>query len=140
MPSVLWRGRRRKGPVRVRIAVELDDLAYELSFGLPRPDPTTLFGLDPFVKEEHLWLMTAGRRVRILERTAGSATARDARRAVPPLDGIDPDWTGRLRRLLAPDPARRPQTALEVTAMLAAGSRGRSALLGKLFVRRTPEA
>ena len=53
MPSVIWRGRRRKGPVRVRVAVELGDLVYELSFGLPIVS-CSMFNLDPLVKEEHL--------------------------------------------------------------------------------------
>ena len=109
MPSVVWRGRRRKGrPVRVRIAIELDDLVYELSFGLPVPSASA-FNLDPCMKEEHAWLITGGRRVRVMERSPGSATVRDAdgnRRTFP--FALDPAESilSELR-----DPAQFPELA-----------------------------
>ena len=148
MPSVAWRGRRRRGPVRVRIAVELDDLAYELSFGLPAPS-VSMFALDPCVKEEHLWLIAGGKRIRLLDRANTTATARDAdgqRRTFPaaldPAESVlselrDPGQFPELARLrqellgwrfyhgFRTDPAsplRRPQPAVRTTALAHDGS------------------
>ena len=39
MPSVLWAGERPKGPVRMTVGVQVDDLEYELSCGLMPPVP-----------------------------------------------------------------------------------------------------
>jgi predicted ATPase len=58
MPSILFAGDRteRKGkPVRVTIGVTVDDFSYELSIGLPPPQPKTPFVLDPEIKEELIW-------------------------------------------------------------------------------------
>src|SRR5262249_60943762 len=41
MPSVLWAGQRKKGPVRMTLGVRVDQLAYELSCGLPVPSGAT---------------------------------------------------------------------------------------------------
>src|SRR5262249_58154460 len=41
MPSVLWAGSRSKGPVRMTLGVRVDQLAYELSCGLPVPSGAT---------------------------------------------------------------------------------------------------
>src|SRR5205085_12458072 len=45
MPSVLWAGERRQGPVRLTLGVTVDRLAYELTCGLPIPDGSA-FTLD----------------------------------------------------------------------------------------------
>jgi predicted ATPase len=55
MPSILWAGPRKKGPVRLRLAARSDQFNYEVSLGLPRPDCTTAFPTDPEVKEEFVW-------------------------------------------------------------------------------------
>src|SRR5262245_59425281 len=52
MPSALWAGPRQKGAVRMLLGVELEQLAYEFTSGLPRGDMATgdevsLFNLDP---------------------------------------------------------------------------------------------
>jgi len=77
MPSVLWAGARRKGPVRVRLAVTLKTLAYEVEFGLPTPDEnTSQFRLDPRIKTEHVWVIAKGRKIPMLERDKTTAWAR----------------------------------------------------------------
>ncbi|MCP4958858.1 MAG: AAA family ATPase [Actinomycetia bacterium] len=43
MPSALWAGPRRKGPARMRLALTLDDLSYELIAGLA---PSTRTGMS----------------------------------------------------------------------------------------------
>lgn len=85
MPSVLWAGpREAKKPVRMTVAVDLDDLAYELICGLvptAPPEagaPPSPFALDPEVKEEHLWAYSGGRRVVLMERKDRTAFLRDA--------------------------------------------------------------
>src|SRR5512141_336277 len=40
MPSLLWAGPRKDGPVRVSIGVTVDDLEYDLELGLPVPGQT----------------------------------------------------------------------------------------------------
>ena len=49
MPSVLWAGGRRKGPVRMIVAVGFDDFTYQLACGLPT-HAGTLFRLDERAK------------------------------------------------------------------------------------------
>jgi predicted ATPase len=77
MPSALWAGERHKGRVRMTVAVTLDDLAYELSCGLPTP-ANTAFCLDPEVKEEHVWFLRGAKKVCLLERDHALVQARDA--------------------------------------------------------------
>lgn len=76
MGSALWRGRRRKGAVQIRLAVDIDHLRYELTLGLPRPTDAALT-LDPVVKAERVTAEVGGRRVRMLERTGPQLSARD---------------------------------------------------------------
>lgn len=59
MPSILWAGKKKnstrtKAPVRLTLAVQLDDFSYEIACGLPAPS-LSLFGLDPEIKEEYVW-------------------------------------------------------------------------------------
>jgi predicted ATPase len=75
MPAVLWRGVRRKGPVRACIGIEFDDLDYEIELGLPAPG--TSFILDPEVKEERVRLASGKKKIGALERTNTSAWIRD---------------------------------------------------------------
>ncbi len=76
MPSVLWAGPRRKGPVRMMLGVTLDLLGYELSCGLPIPGDTA-FILDPEVKEERVWYAKERTKVSLLERENTTVRARD---------------------------------------------------------------
>jgi predicted ATPase len=77
MPSALWAGGRKKGPVRMTIRVDFDDFGYQLSCGLPIRSGSA-FHLDPLVKEEHLIFHQRGGSVGLLERTNASAWLRDA--------------------------------------------------------------
>lgn len=74
MESVLWAGDRRKGQsARVRVETHMDDFTYMLELGVPRPDATSVFDLDPEVKSERIELEGAV----IAERGSGSAMLRD---------------------------------------------------------------
>jgi predicted ATPase len=77
MPSALWAGARKKGPVRMRIAVELEELEYEIACGLPDPSHPGPFHLDPLVKEEAVWITEGKRRVQLLARRQNGVWARD---------------------------------------------------------------
>lgn len=73
MESVLWAGARRRGPVRMRIAAEMDDFSYELVLGLPIAGDSA-FDMDPQVKLERVLLDGAV----IAERKGQSVMLRDA--------------------------------------------------------------
>lgn len=84
MPSVLWAGARKKGPVRLTLAVSFaDGLAYMLACGLPEiNDLPSSFKLDPLIKEETVTLPTgevgSAARVKMLERGKSSCSLRNA--------------------------------------------------------------
>jgi len=78
MPSVLWAGSRRKGPVRMSLGVRLEQLSYELTCGMPQPLPCCMFNLDPQVKGETVRFREAGSELLLLERGISSIWARDA--------------------------------------------------------------
>ncbi len=83
-PSVLWAGpRMAKKPVRLSVQVELGELAYELTCGIipfqpAPPEARDPFYLDPEVKTEHLWALSGGRKVVLMERKDRTAFMRDA--------------------------------------------------------------
>ncbi|MGH6960848.1 MAG: AAA family ATPase, partial [Dongiaceae bacterium] len=82
MPSALWAGPRRQEPVRMRFGVVVDDWAYSLELGLPRPTEAA-FVTDPIVKAERIDLNDR-RRVTMLERKGPTAWLRNAEgRRVP---------------------------------------------------------
>jgi len=73
MPSVLWAGERRnttrtKKPIRMTLTVKTEIFCYELALGLPAGLSLSLFGLDPEVKEETVWLGERRRATTFLER------------------------------------------------------------------------
>ncbi|MEM9650899.1 MAG: AAA family ATPase [Actinomycetota bacterium] len=76
MPSALWAGDRNKGPVRMRLAVSLDDLSFELVAGLtPKQAASTRFVLDPEIKEESLHFGATKRSsTRLIDRGVSAAT------------------------------------------------------------------
>jgi predicted ATPase len=72
LPSTLWagpesiaasvrrgehpvQGTRRKHPVCLRLGFAGDDFGYLIDLGLPKPDTTSAFGLDPQIKQECIW-------------------------------------------------------------------------------------
>ena len=83
MPSILFAGGRpgrRNQPVRTVIGVDLGDISYEISLGLPATsDPTDPFVLDPEIKAEAIWI--GGKRSRgstIADRAGTSVILHDA--------------------------------------------------------------
>lgn len=77
--SVMWAGRRLKGPVRMTLTARLEELEFELSCGPVPPVPMEpqYFVLDPEVKEETGWVRDGGARHVVLERKDRSAFVRD---------------------------------------------------------------
>lgn len=76
MPSVLWAGPRKKGPVRMVLGVSFQDsVFYELTSGLPEPnDLPPSFQLDPLIKSERLTFQGSV----LLDRGKSGAMLRDA--------------------------------------------------------------
>ncbi len=48
-------GTARKEPVALRLGFAMDDFGYAMDLGLPPPDRTTAFALDPEIKRESIW-------------------------------------------------------------------------------------
>ncbi|MCB1741802.1 MAG: AAA family ATPase [Gammaproteobacteria bacterium] len=48
-------GGPRRGPIRLRLGFADEDFGYAISLGLPKPDSTSAFGLDPEIKREVIW-------------------------------------------------------------------------------------
>src|SRR5262249_50741255 len=78
MPSALWAGARTKGPLRMTLGIEHDEVAYELAAGIIPPVPGgSAFNLDPHLKSEHLWVGQGRKRVELMRRENAPAWARD---------------------------------------------------------------
>jgi len=87
-PSVFWAGgepvrlTRKKSPKRVILSFESDLYGYEIQAGIPSPHShppgTTMFKLDPEVKEETIWPAGSRRRLPLmLNRQGPSAWLRN---------------------------------------------------------------
>jgi predicted ATPase len=48
-------GTRRKDPVSLRLGFVNDEFGYLIDLGLPKPDSTSAFNLDPEIKRECIW-------------------------------------------------------------------------------------
>src|SRR6202035_2730195 len=48
-------GTRRKHPVSLRLGFAGDEFGYLIDMGLPKPDSTSMFSLDPEIKHETIW-------------------------------------------------------------------------------------
>jgi len=48
-------GTRRKSPVALRLGFASDEFGYLIDLGLPKPDSTSAFSLDPEIKRECIW-------------------------------------------------------------------------------------
>jgi predicted ATPase len=86
-PSVFWAGpevvryTRRKPAKRLVLSFESDEYGYELQAGLPAINSlplSTMFHLDPEVKEESIWPAGTRGRMLMLERKSPSAWIRNA--------------------------------------------------------------
>jgi predicted ATPase len=81
-PSVFWAGpervryTRKRPSRRVVLGFESDEYGYELQIGLPPPS-SSLFTLDPELKEEAVWPAGSKRRPLMLERKGCSAWLRN---------------------------------------------------------------
>jgi predicted ATPase len=108
MPSALWAGPRPKGPVRMRLAVTLDDLSYELVAGLtPKDTQDTLFVLDPEIKEELLHYGAQRRSsTQLINRGVAAATLTNADGERELVAAID---TGESVLSQVSEPARYPE-------------------------------
>ncbi len=85
MSSALWSGSRRKdGPVRIRLAVELLDQERAISFhyqveaGLRPPKASAGFAFEPMIKTEELAVETGRRPVTMMKRAGPGVMVRDA--------------------------------------------------------------
>jgi predicted ATPase len=48
-------GTRRKHPVNLRLGFAGEEFGYLIDMGLPKPDTTSMFSLDPEIKQEAIW-------------------------------------------------------------------------------------
>jgi len=108
LPSVLWAGPQtlsramREGhvpvqggpnrdPVRVKLGFTSDDYGYAIELGMPTPDATSRFNLDPEIKRETVWHGdTARRATTLIERRGPRLSRRDAERTAAVDDTLQP--------------------------------------------------
>ncbi|QTE94234.1 AAA family ATPase [Shewanella algae] len=65
---------------RLKLGFTADDFSYLIELGLPKPDSTTLFGLDPQIKREAIWCGSLYRPASVLvERRAALVKRRGER-------------------------------------------------------------
>lgn len=84
--SMLWAGgeriryNKKRPPKRFQLAVETESGSFSFAAGVPSPSSLppgrSLFGGDPEVKEEKLWLLDDGKRVLMLDRRGPSTWLR----------------------------------------------------------------
>ena len=96
LPSTLWAGPQdlgravregrhpvqgtvRSRPVELRLGFAGEDMSYAVDFGLPAPAGSSLFGLDPEIKRECVWIGPVLRPAALLAGRSGPAVRlRDA--------------------------------------------------------------
>jgi len=86
MPSALWAGARRKGPVQMVVGATIDAFSYELACGLPQVGSLmweghgkpSRFTLDPRIKRETASFLQGKRSTPLLERENATTWLRDA--------------------------------------------------------------
>ena len=86
MPSALWAGARRKGPVRMIVSATIDEFSYELACGLPQLNSLmweghgkpSRFTLDPRIKRETASILDGKRATPLLDRENATTWLRDA--------------------------------------------------------------
>ena len=72
MPSALWAGPRRKGPVRMGLTTRWDDLSHDIEAGLIQAGNNSPFVLDPEIKEEYIFVSPARKPSTTLAERKGS--------------------------------------------------------------------
>jgi predicted ATPase len=71
-------GTARKEPVALRLGFAMDDFGYAMDLGLPPPDRSTAFALDPEIKRESIWAGPVLRPATVLcDRIGGFVKIRD---------------------------------------------------------------
>lgn len=75
--SVLWAGPRRKGPVRLKLRAQIDNLDYAVEIGLGAPGEGP-FASEPRIKEERLVIRAPQRGVVMMERKNATVMLRNA--------------------------------------------------------------
>lgn len=91
MPSVLWAGERTERTIRMTLGVAFDELTYTLSCGPPEAARSSLFYLDPEVKEESISYVDGNQEVPLLNRQAASVgTLDDENQWIPYPFPLDP--------------------------------------------------
>ena len=76
MPSALWAGPRRKGPVRLKLGCGIAPFEYEVTLGLPTCTDAA-FPLDPVVRGESITLLDDRRRIPMMQRDNRAASLRN---------------------------------------------------------------
>lgn len=124
LPSALWAGPRtisramRRGEVpvqggpdraavRVKLGVLADDLGYAIELGMPTPDATSRFNLDPDIKRETVWHGAPGRRAGVLVERRGPAMKRRSGTGFERVADSVPGWDSLFAR--AGDAATVPE-------------------------------
>jgi predicted ATPase len=91
MPSVLWAGERTQKTIFMTLGVCFDELTYTLACGPPEAARSSLFYLDPEVKEETISFVDATSEVPLLNRKgANVGTLSDENQWIPYPFPLDP--------------------------------------------------
>lgn len=76
-------GGPRQQSVRLKLGFSAEDFGYLIELGLPRPDATSLFNLDPEIKREAIWVGSAWRPASaVVDRRGPLVKVREGRRWV----------------------------------------------------------
>ena len=72
LPSTMWAGPGRKGPVSLKLGFAGEDFGYAMDLGVPIPGKT-VFGLDPEIKSETIWVGPSVRPSTLIAQRSGPA-------------------------------------------------------------------
>ncbi len=78
IPSVLWAGAGKAGPVRIHLGVSVDEFDYDLEIGLPQVAGHSAFGADPQIKSEVVSIRENNKKILILDRGKHSCSVRNS--------------------------------------------------------------
>ena len=100
---------RRTAPISLQLGFTADDLGYLIDVGLPVPEqPPSLFGRDPVIKRELIWVGPVLRpAATLLQRTARGVRVTEETTSTAQLDLGLPPWASVLDELV--DPIHRPE-------------------------------